>query len=138
VMAAKTATKPRAENNAGTTRGKPFKPGNTAGFKPGQSGNSGGRPRTRELTDALAKIVKPAKLAKELNRLALEAEENTIRLQAIKYIYDRFEGTPLHRSEVTIDDVAEAARRMAREQGEDEAAAVREALAIFRGEKVSA
>ena len=124
-MAAKIENKPKANRG-----------GNPAWVKGGTSPNPGGRPRTRELTDALAKIVKPAELAKELKRLALKAKEETTRLAAIKYTWDRIEGTPLHRSEVTIDDVRETARRMAREQGEDEEAAVREAEAIFRGERV--
>ena len=119
------------------TANRPKRKAPRTAFKPGQSGNPGGRPRTRELTDALAKIVKPAELAKELKRLALKAKEETTRLAAIKYTWDRIEGTPLHRSEVTIDDVRETARRMAREQGEDEEAAVREAEAIFRGERVA-
>ena len=130
-MAAKGATKPIA-NKPTTNRG-----GNPAWVKGGASPNPTGRPKTRALTEALKRIVKPAELAKELRRLALKADESTVRLAAIKYVYDRIEGTPLHRSEVTIDDVRETARRMAREQGEDEDAAVREAEAIFRGEKVA-
>ncbi len=132
-MAAKTATKPKAAQNTGKNTGS----GNLAEpWKPGQSGNPGGRPKSRAITDALQEIVKPAEIAAELRSLMLKAKEPAIRLAAAKYIYDRFEGTPLHRSEVTIDDVRETARRMAREQGEDEEAAVHEAEAIFRGERV--
>ena len=132
-MAAKTATKHATEQATSRPKGKATR----TSFKPGQSGNPGGRPRTRELTDALANLVKPGELAAGLWKLALRAKEPAIRLAATKYIMDRIEGTPLHRSEVTIDDVRETAARMAREQGEDEEAAVREAEAIFRGERVS-
>ncbi len=132
-MAAKGAATVAANSTTTATRknglGKPF--------KPGQSGNPDGRPKTRQLTDALRELVKPGELAAGLYKLALKAKEPAIRLAATKYIMDRIEGTPLHRSEVTIDDVRETARRMAREQGEDEEAAVREAEAIFRGERVA-
>jgi hypothetical protein len=131
-MAAKRATKPPQNTGDNTGASNLAEP-----WKPGQSGNPGGRPKTKFITDALKKAVNPEELVEGLIRLALKAKEPAIRLAATKYIMDRIEGTPLHRSEVTIDDVRETARRMAREQGEDEEAAVREAEAIFRGERVS-
>ncbi len=131
-MAAKTATKAAGNRDKAAKRAMP----EGKRFQPGQSGNPDGRPKTKFISDALKKAVNPEELVEGLIKLALKAKEPAIRLAATKYIMDRIEGTPLHRSEVTIDDVRETARRMAREQGEDEEAAVREAEAIFRGERV--
>ena len=98
-------------------------------YKPGQTGNPGGRPKSKELTEVLKTIVDPQKLAQKLWELAIKRGD----LSAIRYIYDRIEGTPLQRTELTIDDVRERARRIAEEQGLDPDVAIEEAEAIFRG-----
>ena len=59
-------------------------------WKQGQSGNPNGRPRKgNTLTEALTEHVDKDELAGVLYRLALEGN-----VAAIKYIYDRSEGTP--------------------------------------------
>lgn len=68
-------------------------------FKPGQSGNPGGRPKSRALTDALEQTIDKHELAEKLWALALSGD-----MQAIKYIYDRIEGTPTQRHEFSIED----------------------------------
>ena len=102
-------------------------------WKPGQSGNPGGRlKKDRPLLDALRSVVKPVELAKKLWELAKGGD-----LSAIKYIYDRELGAPTQHHQLTIDDVREKARRTAEEQGLDPDELVREAEAIFRGERLS-
>src|SRR5262245_53752211 len=53
--------KSRAQNSASSARGRPFEKGNPHAFKPGQSGNPGGRPKTCDLIEAyreqLAKVI---------------------------------------------------------------------------------
>ena len=68
-------------------------------FKPGQSGNPGGRPKSRALTDALEQTIDKHELGEKLWALALKGD-----MQAIKYIYDRIEGTPTQRHEFSIED----------------------------------
>ncbi len=117
-----------AAQNSGRTAGPRGRP-----FPPGVSGNEGGRPKKdRPLLDALRDVVDPVKLAKKLWQIAMAGD-----LLAIKYIYDRDLGTPMQRHTVTIDDVREKARRTAEEQGLDPEELVREAEAIFRGERLS-
>ena len=68
-------------------------------FKPGQSGNPGGRPKSRALTDALEQTIDKHELGEKLWALALKGD-----MQAIKYIYDRIEGTPTQLHEFSIED----------------------------------
>jgi hypothetical protein len=67
--------------------------------------NRAGRPRKGEaLTDVLARgLRRPDReaLVKELVRLALCAESESTRLAAIKYIFDRLDGSP--RQAVDVD-----------------------------------
>lgn len=89
----------------GRPRGRPFPKGTT--------GNAGGRPRKdRALTAALEEVVDKKELGKKLWELALGGD-----MQALKYIYDRIEGSPTQRTEVSHDDVLEDVRRMAQERG---------------------
>ena len=73
-------------------------------FKQGQSGNPGGRPKSRALTDALEQTIDKHELGEKLWALALKGD-----MQAIKYIYDRIEGTPTQRFEVDEETIRELA-----------------------------
>src|SRR4029450_12554417 len=91
------AGKKTIQNNGRTADGR-FKKGHTNGFKPGQSGNPGGRPRNDTLT---------ASLLAKLKELAPGADEKTVAdclatvlvrealqgsIHAISLIADRTEG----------------------------------------------
>ena len=79
-------------------------------FKPGQSGNPGGRPKKGEtLTDILRKyleghddenpaITRKQRLAEELYNRAIEGD-----VTAIKYTYDRVDGKPVETVDNTHD-----------------------------------
>lgn len=62
-------------------------------FKPGQSGNQSGRPKTDPKFTALLKSKQEWAL-KELIKLAQSSEEDSVRLKAIQYIIDRAQGKP--------------------------------------------
>ena len=66
----------------------------TGRFVAGHSGNPSGRPKSRELTNALVQTVHKKELAEKLWAMAKGGD-----LQAIKYIYDRIDGTPTQRIE---------------------------------------
>jgi len=66
-------------------------------FRPGVSGNPGGRKKLK-LTAALESTVNPDELARKLYELALSGD-----MQAIKYIYDRIDGTPTQRVDIDQD-----------------------------------
>jgi len=75
-------------------------------FPKGVSGNPRGRPpKNREFTRALEETVDKKQLAEVLWGLALQGD-----MQAIKYIYDRIEGTPTQRHEFSADDFARKLR----------------------------
>ena len=79
-------------------------------FQPGNNANPAGRPKKgATLTDALkAKLSKP-KLAAALLKLAYAGD-----VAALKYVYDRVDGTPVQRVEdVTPDRIRAEAIRVA-------------------------
>jgi hypothetical protein len=102
-------------------RGKPFEKGNTAGFKPGQSGNPGGLPKgTPKVKVALLNLLglspdelvkfKPATVAealalKQVNR-ALGSGDVQVRdsILATEKIADRTEGKATEHKEITGKD----------------------------------
>jgi hypothetical protein len=103
------ANNARVENNAKTTRGKPFEPGNKFGFQPGQSGNPGGRPKTKvfsmaarewlaspnaeypDLTNAEVAVIK-------CGAAALDGD-----IAALRELLDRAEGRPRQAVEISTD-----------------------------------
>ncbi len=98
-------------------------------FVKGQSGNLSGRPKKdRELTAALEVVVSKTLLAKKLWEMVRAGD-----LAAIKYVYDRIEGSPTQRHQFDIEEVRAEARRLARELGLDEDAVLSEAEEIIRG-----
>ena len=71
--------------------------GNSTSFKPGRSGNPGGRPRrTQEERDALAEIRKLAPRAAEVleEMLNSDATPAPTRIKAVELILDRTYGKP--------------------------------------------
>ena len=82
-------------------------------FKPGQSGNYSGRPKKdRGLIAALEAAVDKTELAEKLVELAMGGD-----MMAVRYIYDRIEGSPTQRHEVSYDAALDEVRRMAQERG---------------------
>ena len=144
-MAAKTAKK-RTQSSAPSVRGagprgRPFEKGHTAGFKPGQSGNPGGRPKNAEsivyhLRQVLAEEdkdgVSNARRVAE-NLVALAVKDN---VPALREIIERMDGKVSQ--PLDIDDLRSQARAIAKADGatDDEAEeAVREVEAMVRGER---
>ena len=92
---------------------KPKRKAPPSAWKPGQSGNPKGRPaKSHDLTAALVEIVDKQELGKKLYELALGGD-----MQAVRYIYDRIEGTPPQRIQVEINDARKEAERMADDLG---------------------
>jgi len=100
----------RVENNAKTTRGKPFEPGNKFGFRPGQSGNPGGRPKTKQFAEAARKwlasnyersphLSNAEALAEFLGKEALGGE-----IAAARVLIEYAEGRPRQALEISTDD----------------------------------
>jgi len=96
---------PRAQNSGKTARGNPEKIKPFC-WKPGQSGNPGGRPRTRFLVEAIRRIAaepndasgrtKAEALAERLWKIAFKGS-----LAAMREIMDRAEGKPEQSINVT-------------------------------------
>ena len=87
-------------------------------FIPGQTGNAGGRPKKdRQLTAVLETVVDKQELGEKLWKLVLSGDTDAIKLAAIKYIYDRIDGTPPQRVQVEISDAREEAERIADDLG---------------------
>lgn len=94
-------------------------------WEPGQSGNPGGRPKTRHLTDLLAvELAKPAskngqtreqRMIERLVSIALTGKRNEA-LQAMKLIFAYRDGLPVQPIEL---EVKRAAERIAAATGAD-------------------
>ena len=108
---------------------------------PGSTANPGGRPRTdaafakqaQAFLEADDPDAKRQRCALLLDTLYTEGRAGNI--VAIKELLDRAYGKPVQKHDVTIDDVREVGRRVAREMGIDEEMAVAEVEAIYRGER---
>jgi hypothetical protein len=73
-----------------------------AKFEPGQSGNPGGKPRSKHLRELCRTYTAGA--VTELARLALNAKGEMTRVVAIRELLDRGYGRPLQGLEVSVDD----------------------------------
>jgi hypothetical protein len=71
-------------------------------FKPGQSGNPGGRPKSKALRQLCRLFTEDA--VTELARLALNAKGEMTRVVAIRELLDRAYGRPAQALEVALDD----------------------------------
>jgi len=91
-------------------------PTGKGGFKPGQSGNPGGRPGANAEVRDLARRYMPAAI-KELARLALKARSEAVRISAIRELFDRGYGkapSPLVHFELpVIGSTSDAANAIA-------------------------
>ena len=84
-------------------------------WKKGESGNYSGRPKKdRALTAALEAAVDKQELADKLVELAMGGD-----MMAVRYIYDRIEGSPTQRHEVDAETVQRAMERLAEDAGLD-------------------
>jgi len=68
-------------------------------FRPGQSGNPGGRPKTaKTITDSCRKLIEAGngeKIAKSVLALALSAKQEAVRIKAAEFLRDGLEGRPM-------------------------------------------
>jgi len=76
-----------------------IQPSNRGAFKPGQSGNPGGRPKTaKTITDSCRKLIEAGngeKIAKSVLSLALNAKQEAVRIKAAEFLRDGLEGRPM-------------------------------------------
>jgi hypothetical protein len=71
-------------------------------FEPGQSGNPGGRPRSKELRELCRTYTADA--VKMLAKIALKGKGEMTRVIAIRELLDRSYGRPMQALEVAVDD----------------------------------
>lgn len=117
-----------AQNSEKTAGGRPF--------QPGQSGNPGGRPKTRHLTEILgAELDKPAskngqtraqRMMERLVTIAITGKRNEA-ISAMKLILAYREGLPVQPIDIEIRRVAE---QLAAQYGLDAGEIIREAEEI--------
>jgi len=77
-------------------------PGKLSRFKKGESGNPGGRPKSKELRDLCREYTAAA--VKRLGELAQNAKSPTVQIMAIRELLDRGYGRPMQALEVAIED----------------------------------
>jgi Family of unknown function (DUF5681) len=94
--------------------GKPFPKKNKWAFKPGESGNPNGRPKSITVADALRRALKEVDprdragrtlaeiVADQLIHLATKGRGGNIKIRAIQEIVDRVEGKPRQSVEVHV------------------------------------
>lgn len=73
-------------------------------FKPGNPGGPGRKPLEQSLTKALRDIANPQDMARALLDLT-QHKDPSVRLNAIKYIFDRSDGTPLQSLRTSSDEL---------------------------------
>jgi hypothetical protein len=99
------------DNSARKTSGRPFQKGNPYAFKPGQSGNPNGRPKTRTLSEAYRVMLGQPLPNDPKGRTFADCIAETIGLKAArgdviaaKEIEDRVSGRPKQTVDVTIEE----------------------------------
>jgi hypothetical protein len=79
-------------------------PKSPTSFKPGQSGNTKGRPKKGEtMTDILKSKIDKNTMADNLIKIAFHGEDDKVRFSASKYIYDRIDGMPKQTTQLQGD-----------------------------------
>jgi len=79
-------------------------PTGKGGFRPGKSGNAGGRPRVVADLRELARCHAPAAI-KELARLSLKARSEAVRVAAARELFDRGYGKATQFIEGSLDRI---------------------------------
>lgn len=104
----KTARAPENRRKTGASFGVTIPPevGKATQFKPGQSGNPGGRPRTHGLLDVLRSAVDETVAKALVEVLIAEALKGRNPLPAIQTIFDRLEGRP--KQAIDFNDITDA------------------------------
>jgi hypothetical protein len=104
----KTARAPENRRKTGASFGVTIPPevGKATQFKPGQSGNPGGRPRTHGLLDVLRSSVDETVAKSLVKVLIAEALKGRNPLPAISTIFDRLEGKP--KQAIDFNDITQA------------------------------
>ena len=105
-----------AESSAKAERGRPF--------KPGQSGNPGGRPKIPEDVKMAFRAACPEAVEILIGIMRNPKEKTPYRLDAIKTILDRAYGRPVQAQDISFDvdstaDVMAQIRRVAMEYAND-------------------
>jgi hypothetical protein len=127
--------------NAKKPSGKPFEKGNRIGFQPGKSGNPAGRPKSRTLSEELRARLEeeyPDRPDATYGRMVAEtlvdmAIKDGGSIAAISEIFDRVEGRPRARLDVSVEEqkrkmVESALDALMRETGVDRDLAIKDLL----------
>lgn len=98
------------ENSARKPKGKPFAKGNPYTFKPGQSGNPKGRPKSRTLSEAYRAML-ACPLPEDPTRTYADAVAETLCREAVignviaaKELADRTEGRPRQAIDLSVEE----------------------------------
>jgi hypothetical protein len=83
--------KASAENGGANTTKRPGRPENLTPWKPGQSGNPGGRPKSKPITDKLLEVLEDPKQLEVLVRVWLKSAQKGS-VMHLREILDRVEG----------------------------------------------
>jgi len=128
------------ENSAKTVRGRPFQKGHKHAWQPGQSGNPGGRPKTRDLAEAYREQLAKVLANDPEGRTFAQVIAETMILQAARgsvgaarEIADRVLGKP--RQALDIDITLLDWRELARINGLDIRDVIAEAKRIIAAEE---
>jgi hypothetical protein len=113
--AAKKGTDKQCRNSAKRARGRPFEKGHPHAWKPGESGNPAGRPKSMTFSEACRKLLAEIEDEKEQKTVAEKLAEAAIGFaklgshQHLKEINDRVEG----KAKQTVEIVGTPKERLA-------------------------